>query len=153
MKGTICIVSMTTGNRRRSHRNEVDDQSVEQLRASIDCAIEADDAKADKRAIPLPDLPEHNLTARRSGECLIVTVSHGDMPIVTIGVARHARCGADAWNALSKWGGDTIVTDDTPCPLAPWAASLLEPAALRGSALSWLDSIECCLAWAWIGER
>jgi hypothetical protein len=85
----------------------------------------------------------------RPGAALIFFCGPGDVPILTVGIARRAAEGAFVWQYLYERA------DVRPKPLehprAPWVAQRLEPAAEEHAAmLPVLGEVARMLAWTWL---
>ena len=85
----------------------------------------------------------------RPGAALIFFCGPGDVPILTVGIARRASEGAFVWQYLYERA------DVRPKPLdhprAPWVAQRLEPAAEEHAAmLPVLGEVARMLAWTWL---
>lgn len=146
----IAHVTLTTGHTRLSSRSEVSDEAIDACRCLLAaCVLDGGAA--------IPHVGPYVL--RVSGadtRCLTATVhrltndvlmAYGP-PLVTIGVAKHSRCGAALWARLGGAGDQ---------PLTPWCAVRLEPALAAegvgdGAPVHWLGDFERCLAWAWIAR-
>lgn len=151
-------VTLSTGHLRRSPRAEVAGEVVATLRAMLGEALAAPGAAV---AMPEHVQPRCTLSATAEGRCLVATVwapPEGELrvPLATIGVAGHGRCGARLWESLHAHAapGLTLATRGQPAPAAPWCGARLEPGiALHPQAASWLGDLERCLAWAWLERR
>lgn len=90
-----------------------------------------------------------SLKATATGPWLLATVLHGDTPLVTIGVARHASGAARLWQMLHE--GHKTRTDPADAPSEPWCAVRIEAGLLQClDATAWLADYERTLAWAWL---
>lgn len=144
-------ITLATGHTRRSPRSEVADEVVTALACSLRAAIAG-------AQVPVPYVtPRCTLTATGEGRCLVATVWGGGddrgrpVPLVTIGVATHARCGGQVWRLLHDHALLPPRTDRDRQPPAPWCAARLEPGvALHREVDDWIGDYERCLAWAWI---
>lgn len=143
-------VTLTTGDVRRSPREEVSPEALADAQQLLVYVLQLD---APPRVI-MPALGDYTLTARASGRCLLglVRAPQEIDPLATIGIAAHSRCGAWLWRDLH--GGQTpVVTDRERCPPEPWVASALHPrAAAHPGAMLWLGDFERCLGWAWLAR-
>lgn len=154
-------LTLNTGHSRDSLREEVGEDVIEACRDLIaDCLVS-------RLYEPIPAVqPDCVLNATREGKCLIATVSGlfaGDrgeyagelqrIPLVTVGVAESARCGATLWRALHAGREPELQTQRDNPPPAPWCAARLEPGLnfqLFAPAAHWLGDFERCLAWGWL---
>ncbi len=155
-------LTLNTGHSRDSPREEVGEDIIDTCRDLIVGCL----ASHLYEPIPAARDPDCVLVATREGRCLVATVSalfvadHGELagelrriPLVTIGVAESARCGATLWRALHAGREPGLQTDRNHPPQAPWCAARLEPSIsyqLFAGAAHWLGDFERCLAWAWI---
>lgn len=144
-------VTLATGHTRRSPRSEVADGVVQAMAFGLRRAV-----TGDRIDVPYVDDPPCTMTATGEGRCLIATVWGPEyegqpVPLVTIGVATHARCGGPAWRLLHDHALLPSQTDRDRQPPVPWCAARLEPGvALHPSVAGWIGDYERCLAWAWI---
>lgn len=144
-------VTLTTGDVRRSPREEVSGQALAYAQELLAHALEPD-------APPLvitPDLGDYTLTARAAGKCLLAIVRgpHEIDPLATIGIAAHSKCGAWLWRELHRWGQTPVVTDPDRCPPEPWVGVALDARAIaHPEAMMWLGDFERCLGWAWLAN-
>jgi hypothetical protein len=152
-------VTLTTGHSRRSYRHEVSEQALAVCAGLLDGALSGGEPR-----IPAIE-PPLTLTATRRGCCLAATAwaadeQHGRVPVVTIGVAGHSRCGAALWRLLHAHAHPAIPlrTVAGQCPAEPWCAARLDaPGIILYSDVAdmWyaLGDLERCLAWAWLERR
>lgn len=142
----VLHVTLTTGHARRSYRDEVDDAIVAILRQQI----------AEMRAgLPVEIRPGYRLTGAAAGQALVASVSMGDVPMVTIGVAGNAKVSARLWDQLKVPPTPLIAGAVGEPPRAPWCAVTIHPTILDAdpATLGWLGDFERCLAWAWIERQ
>lgn len=148
-------VTLTTGHARNSMAGEVPAETIAQVRASLALALSGPQRRA-RTGVDLPAaLAVYEITATAAGRCLIVTVWHDDAPVCTIGVAGHARCGAELWRLLHRQPAvmPPLATDPEQQPQPPWIGARLDiGVALHSDAAHWLGSYESCLGWAWLAE-
>lgn len=160
----IWHITLQTGDARRSWRHEIDPELMPQIAAILDAALAADAieptrAQMDAHPLGLPRLgaplcvPGYGLIATAEGRCLIATVlahgTDGPLPLVTFGVAAHARCGAGLWRLLTEVPQRLNPAPERP--QAPWCAAKLMPAlSMHLDAARWLGDLERCIAWAWV---
>lgn len=151
-------VTLTTGHTRRSPRSEVSDEVVAMLRPLLDRAL-----RGEHVAIP-GAVPACTMTGGVHGRCCAVTVWSQDpvsggtarpqpVPIATVGVAEHSRCGAYLWRHLHETAQppQQLATRPDQVPPEPWCAARLEVgAALVPEAMEWLGDLERCIAWTWL---
>lgn len=140
----IWHVTLQTGHTRQSWRHEISPELMPIITALLNTAL------ADDGGVVLPGEPACRLIATAEGKCLVATVQAADdTPLVTFGVAAHARCGAGLWRCMTE-----IPTHLSPMPerpQAPWcAANLMHGLGVYPSAAHWLGDLERCIAWAWI---
>jgi len=153
-------ITLTTGDTRRSYRDEVGDDVVEYLSTTI-----LPEALAERE--PGAQGPEISgmglhLTALARGRCGLIAsvvspVEGGDrpyVPVLVMGVAAEPRCSRKVWELLHMPGA-YYVTDPATPPSPPWCAARLEPAAsiLGRERLMMLGDFERCLAWAWLERQ
>jgi hypothetical protein len=139
-------VTLTTGHRRRSPRDEVSDTSLASLHDPLSAAL-----GGGRPAIP--GVPAYTLSAAAEGKCLIATVWRDDAPLVTLGVAGRSRCGGPLWRMLHDHSVLPTQTRRDEAPPAPWCAARLEPGIVGDSeAATWLGDFERTLAWAWLSR-
>ena len=153
-------VTLTTGHSRRSWREEV---APDALRAAAELLGTALHARSGAGA-EIPGLtPACRLTATAEGRCLICTIwgpaddDGRPVPVVTLGVATHARCGARLWPMLHDHSARPLPTRRDARAPEPWCAVRLDPGALLyqppHDLLPAIADLERCLAWAWIEGR
>lgn len=147
-------VTLTTGHARDSYRSEVSDEAVAVCRELIARFTGGEAASA----VPMPGLPGYSISGRASAKCLVATVwadGPPSVPVVSIGVATHSRCGSRLWHDLHRWGRVPVVTDPERPPAEPWvAAALDEGAAYAGREIMMLlGDFERCLGWAFIVDH
>lgn len=142
-------ITLTTGDTRRSYRDEVSDDVVDFCGDLLSRALIAPTL--------IPDLdPACTLHGTSTRKGLICSIAGPDgEKIVTMAVARHSQTGAKLWRLL-------IETSRTPvqaieCPPEPWCAVRIEPAAVRYpppcELLPMIADLERCLAWAWMDRQ
>lgn len=151
-------ITLQTGHVRRSPRDEVRDDVVARLQSLIRRALTGEHQ-------PVPGQPGYTLTGGVQGRCCALTlwgrtpvsggrVSPQPVPILTVGIAPHSRCGAQLWRHLHARTDLRYTTDADHVPPEPWCADRLElGAALDLGALGWTGDLARCLAWAWIEMR
>jgi hypothetical protein len=154
----IQIITTTTGDTRRSYRDEVADYVVEYIATSLlpEALVERDPGELGP-AIPNTGL---HLTALSRGRCgLIASVvfKGGDRPFVPVlvfGVAAQSRCATRLWDLLHMPGTYYVTHPATP-PAPPWCAVRLEPAAamMGRRVMMILGDYERYLAWAWLERQ
>src|SRR5690606_9257083 len=120
--------------------------------ALLDAALAGDEAP-----IPATD-PPCTITAASEGRCMIATVWGPDrdsqrVPLATIGIAAHSRCGARLWEMMHHQAVSPLKTRPGDRPEAPWCAVRLEPGiTLYRDAAHWLGDFERILAWVWLAR-
>lgn len=152
----IAHVSLTTGRVRRSPRSEVGAEVLALLDGVLGEALAGGEL-----ALPAHVQPASTLTATQEGRCLIATVwappeDEQRVPLATMGVATHSRCGARLWESLHAHAADwpPIATRADQQPGPPWCAARLEfGIGLHPHAVRWLGDLERCIAWAWMERR
>lgn len=157
MSRYIHHVTLTTGHTRRSWRHEV---SLEAITLAADLIESAMDQRLRGKTIIPALVPQCHLSATAEGRCLIMTMwgpSTGDgfaVPLVTLGVATHARCGAKLWPMLHDHATVPVQTRRAERAPEPWCAVRIEPGAALYAPphplLPAVAELERCLAWAWI---
>ena len=152
-------ITLDTGDTRRSPRDEVDDVSIAALQDGLGAALAGD-------RVGIPGMDGYTMTATASGRCLMATVfgppirgdkgTCDDVPMLTLGIASHSRCGAALWRIMHQDRTDpmpALKTAGQPCPDEPWLAARLEiGAAIYPEAMKWIGDWERCLAWAWLAR-
>lgn len=129
-----------------------DEISAEALQA---CTALIDQMERGERPA-IPNVGDYRIFGIVYGRCFVATVyGAADIPIVTIGIATHSRCGAETWRALHKSATATVVaTSIDRCPPEPWCAARLEiGAAYHAAAMEWLGDFERCMAWAFVRRQ
>lgn len=140
-------VTLTSGHVRHSPRSEVRDDVLTLLAPLLDRALSGE-------PVPVPGVTGgYTITGGAEGRCCTLTVwAPGRVPVVTIGVATHSRCGAGLWRLLHDHAvGMPVATTRDQVPPEPWYAARLEVGALQHrDAAAWCGDFERCLAWCWI---
>lgn len=153
MSKYIHHVTLNTGHVRNSPRTEVADEIYNIVQPLLSAAI-----AGERPTIPAVE-PACTLTAAAQDRCLIATVWGPDMdgrrvPIVTIGVASHSRCGAQLWPLLHERVSVPVVSSPTEVPPEPWCAVRIDIGfGFYPAAAQWLGDFERCLAWAWVDSQ
>jgi hypothetical protein len=152
-------VTITTGDARRSYREEVAEEALEAARDLLDDALGNPEIHT-----PIPGLP-CTLTASAEGRALIATVWSAPVEVcgtgpmraalITIGIATHSRSGARLWRLLHQARRPECVTDPDHVPTEPWVAARLEAgvallAEEMPAIMMAVADLERCLGWAWI---
>lgn len=150
--GYIEHVTLTTGHTRRSWRHEIAPDILPALRPLIEAAREPE------HCVPVPGIePRLALRIEDTRRCALVTVQLYDdhVPILTMAIAAHSRCGQQLWELLHETARLPLATDIDQCPPEPWCAVRLEHGAalLPREALMALGDFERCVAWAWMQMR
>ena len=142
-------VTLTTGHTRRSWRYEITPEAMYVVAGLLEQAVVEGEA-----AIPAAE-PACNVSVTVEGQCMIATVWGPERaPLVTLGVAARARCGAKLWPMLHHHAALPLVTRTEERPDEPWCAVRLEPGiAIYTDAAHWLGDFERCIAWAWLARR
>jgi hypothetical protein len=142
-------ITITTGDNRRSWRHEIEPRALASSAMLLDAAIR------DGR-VALPVEPAGlDLQVTAQGRCMVATVWHDEVPLVTFGVAAHSRCGASLWRMLCSGAtvtaeGRRAINPDS-APQEPWCAARLEPGiAVMMDVAPLLGDLERCIAWAWL---
>lgn len=141
-------LTIQTGHTRRSWRHEIEPSALMGSAALLEAALR-------NGRVDLPVEPAgHCLRVTGEGRCMVATVYHDELPLVTFGVASHSRCGAGLWRILCSGaivaeGGCHL--DPDRAPQEPWCAARLEIGiTLMPDSASWLGDLERCIAWAWL---
>jgi len=148
----IWHVTLDTGNTRRSPRSEVSDAILPGVRSMLKLALAGGQPQV---------MNGCTLTAAAEGRCLLGTVwapvvtSSKPVPVVTIGVAEHSRCGRRLWQLMhdvaERTGMPPLATDRNNPPQEPWCAARIEIGSVAAlETMEWLGDFERCLAWAWL---
>lgn len=152
-------VTLDSAHVRRSPRSEVADDVVDLLAPLIQRAVTGEHA-----TLPAP-VGGYTLTGGVHGQCCALTVwgpdpvaggRRGDerVPLVTIGIAPHSRCGSVLWRSMHDDDARWLATSPDHVPPEPWCAVRIEPGAAAASeTMAWLGDLERCLAWTWIERR
>lgn len=159
-------ITLATGHTRRSWRHEIDPVALAATReivaaamraeAAVDalCESGASDVQIDAASAGVP-LPAPGATLQildSTRPCMMATISLYGVPLITMGVATHQRCGARLWRTLTQV--PTPQGADLVRPQTPWCAVRLhESLALYPDAAGWLGDAERCVAWAWMDHR
>ena len=150
----IQYVTLSTGHARRTARSEVSDHVVAQMRPLLVRALAGEYA-------PLPGIARgYTMRGARYGRCCTVTLYAPAsesarprlVPMLTIGVAEHSRCGARLWRYLHETATGLVpVTSPDRTPPEPWVADRIEiGAALHVDAMHWTGDWSHCVAWTWL---
>ena len=148
-------LTLQTGHTRKSERSEVWPETVELLRPVLERALGGE-------RVPLPRFPGYSITATKHRRCLLVTLwgQAGEtarpepVPILTVGVALHSRCGAYLWRTLHKDALTPLATAPEAVPPEPWVADRIElGAALHLPAMEWTGDFSRSVAWTWYAMR
>ena len=148
----IWHVTLDTGHTRRSPRSEVDDGVLPRVQAMLQQALAGERPEV---------MNGCTLTAAAEGRCLLGTVwkplgsVSKSVPVVTIGVAEHSRCGGRLWRLMhdvaDRTGMPPLATNRTKPPQEPWCAARLEIGSIAAvETMEWLGDFERCLAWAFL---
>ena len=139
-------ITLTTGDIRRSYRDEVSDDIVSKCRDLLASAL--------RGATPIPNVePACTMQATGTAKGLLVTVYGPERaPLLTMAVARHSQAGSKLWRMMIETATTPIVPLD--CPPEPWCAARLEIGITRHMAAShWLGDFERVLAWTWLDGK
>lgn len=150
----VLHVTLTTGHRRRSLRSEVRDEVLAVLRPLLERALAGE-------YVAVPGVGTgYTMRGARYGRCCTVTVyaPQGEtarpqpVPVLTIGVAGHSRCGARLWRSLHESAAIVpTVTSPDQTPPEPWVADRLEIGAVQHlEAMHWTGDWSRCMAWTWL---
>ena len=151
MSRYIHHVTLTTGHSRRSWLHEIDPMIMGDLRGLLASAREPGGA-----VIPgVQPVCRLSMLYESSRSCALAVHDDGEAPLLTIGIATHARCGESLWRRLHEPGATRTTIADRPPE--PWCAVRIEGGALLypppHQLLPTLADMERCIAWAWIEER
>ncbi len=159
----IWHITLQTGQTRKSWRHEIDPAVLPIVGEILEAALAAGAqeptiAEMDAhplgiiRTAPLP-VRGYNMSATAEGRCLVATVyAGGDDPLLSFGVAAHARCGAGLWRCLTEIPEPLNPMPDRP--QTPWcAAKLLPGIRMHPHAAAWLGDLQRCMAWAWLERQ
>ena len=134
-------LTLTTGHARKSYRSEISDEAL------AVCAELIERINARPLApIEMPGPPGYVIVGEMAGPCGVAQVftTHGEQPLITIGIATRERCGITPWQLLGGKGEQ---------PRAPWLAVKIEPGIANDPAMHWLGDFERCLGWAFIESQ
>jgi hypothetical protein len=139
---------LTTGDTRRSARDEVRDEGVTECRALIERAIEGEE---DGVWVPAAQIDGQIAVISTTGS-LLVKVTHDEVPLVTVGIATRSIAGASLWRVLTQMGKPQIHPNIRECPVEPWCAVRFEPGLEHASRKLEIALVDFwhCLAWAFI---
>lgn len=157
MSSYINHVTLTTGQCRRSPRDEVSDETLALLYPWMTTAIES----GNPAPLPVPALAHYSAHVLRD-RGVVVTI-YGPLgphiagqpyrgerlaPLVTLGIAQRSREAAPLWQMMvDTFGAPTVAK----MPSVPWCAVALHPTLpMFLDAVTWLGDFERCVAWAWI---
>lgn len=149
-------ITLDTGHVYRAPRAGMDARAMALATRLLSDAL-ADGTGEEHVAIPYVTAG-YTLTAAAAGRCLTILIWGPQpggkiLPLVTLGVATHSRCGARLWRVMHE-DRDGLATDGQPTPPEPWLAARLEQGILaHPDALDWLADLEQGLAWAWVEMR
>lgn len=138
-------LTLTTGDLRRSYRNEVDASAIEHASELLADAVQAGGF------IDLP-VPGYRMFVSPFGErrAALITVHSGEHAVAAIGIA--ARPAPALWRALADLA--RRASPDLPLPgvpQAPWCTVVLLPdLLLHADAAAWLGDFERTMAWGWL---
>ena len=139
-------VTLQTGHTRRSYRHEVADDVVHVCRALLSRAL--------RSPTEIPGLPLVMMAECSRRRLLARVRTRDDLPIVTLGVARHSAAGAPLWRLLTETSELPVHPLAERCPPEPWCAARLERglAKLSQEHILMLGDMERCFAWAWLDD-
>lgn len=144
-------LTLATGRTRRIEAGEVPGETLARVRPWLAALV------ATGQALPVPrsDLADFVGLASVVDGALVVTISgaeiagRGRPPLVSLGVARRSRHGAELWPLMT---GPVMPPASVRAqrPAEPWCAVALWPTlAYAPDAVHWLGDLERCIAWAW----
>lgn len=145
-------VTLATGHVTRSPRSGVWDETIAALTPLLTRALRGEH-------VAIPHLPGYTITGGVHGRCCAITLAAqgGEIPILTVGIAPHNRCGAHLWRHLHDRAAEWRIpaaTDRETVPSAPWCLDvLLHGAALYQDAMEWTGDFARSVAWTWIELR
>lgn len=133
-------LTVNTGHSRWSPRAEVSDRVLPLVAPLLEPGEH-----------PVPNLPGWRVVVPSSPAGWLATVYHGDIPVVTVGVADTPEAAAVVWDALAGLYAALPVrggpgATERPDRL-PWCAAVLVTPA---GGQDWIGDLERCLAWAWL---
>lgn len=147
----ILHITLTTGHTRRSPAAEVTAETRQMLAPVLRAALQSRST--------IPYVGDYQLTGTAEGRSASVwTIWSGDVPIITVGVARTSRAGAPLWRRLHELhvadaGVPPVVTDPQRPPQAPWCAARLDAGIeLHPDVSEWAGDLERCIAWTWLED-
>lgn len=161
-------ITLTTGDTRRSYRDEVAADAVERISTTLLPEALAADVPAGDLG---PQIPDTNLylVAMSTGRCGVIGavaqraewrhalqhIKWARSPYGTIAVCAERRCSRRLWSLLHH-PNSIYVTDPQTPPVDPWCAwSAVRPEydereGMRAAPDPALDDFIRCFAWAWI---
>ncbi|MDH4230279.1 MAG: hypothetical protein OEW11_11150 [Nitrospirota bacterium] len=143
-------LTLTTGHTRQSPHAEVSPEVEAVLAPWLRGLIASGQSQPLPGILPglLPDLLAYDATATAAGDALLLTISAGDAPLVTIAVVCTEASGALMWAALCDIFGPWIKPGLQRPATAPWCAVALMPGlAAHPDAATWLGDFGRCIAW------
>jgi len=148
-------VTLKTGHERISPRSEVGAGVIETLAPLLARAI-------DGEHVGLRQVPGYTWTAADAGRCCTFTLwaQHTEggrpepVPVLTVGIADHSRCGATLWRLLHERSDPRYATDPSRQPPTPWCADRIEIGmALYPETAEWSGDWSRCVAHTWLATR
>lgn len=148
-------VTLTTGHRRWSPRDEVGEELLAQLAPMV---IEAERSGQAEILSPTGLMLLRRLAppaASRHAACWAISEPQGPA-LVTLALGMRSRQGAGLWRTVHELfsaGVPPLITRADDPPPAPWLAVILHLPMLLPTphpAVHWLGDAERCIAWAWI---
>lgn len=149
----IFHVGLRDGRTHRSFRAAVHDPLMGQIAELIGSACNGPGVR-----LPSSISGACRLQIEDYGPCALAFVTLLDgSPLLTLGIAGHARCGARLWRVLHEGANTLPKTRVDSRPSEPWCARRHEIGAFCDSApfppMHLLTDLEDCLAWAWIERQ
>lgn len=156
MTRDLAHVTLQTGHSRISPRSEVQEGVVESLEPLLARALAGEH-------VGIPEVPGYTWVATEYGHCCLLTLwaQHTEggrpdpVPVLTVGVAGHSRCGAETWRALhTGTSAGPYATDPERQPPTPWVADRLEVGMARyPETASWSGDWSRTIAWCFLEMR
>lgn len=139
-------ITLTTGDSRRSYREEVAQEGVDHVAGLLDGLLQGGTMEV---------RPGGDVVCRgqHMGKSLVATLydKARDIPILTTGIALRSTAGAGLWRMLHETATTPLRTTADRAPPAPYIADRLEIGAeLRLDAMMWTGDWARYLGWAWM---
>jgi hypothetical protein len=139
-------VTLTTGDTRRSYRDEVSDDAIAWARSVWNIMTHPG------KRLGLDPMPGYWIYGEMpNSKSLRCEITKGKplepTPIVTFGIAAHSRAGAKLWRDLIETATTPVVAID--CPPEPWIAARIELGAAKAEeeSMIMIGDLERVIGW------